>query len=145
MPTDGAVGVKQAEEPDRLIDNVVVATAAGVVHRQRVEASFAEPPAVDVTFPETQRVADDYTGGETLADQPGANTVLTFTFSAPVQMVVIEARGATVRADPFGGTPTAGKGVVCFDGTPTYVPVTTSQVKVHAPGGATVSVYGLRR
>lgn len=145
MPTDGAVGVKQAEDPDRLIDNVVVATNAGIVHRQRVEASFAEPPAVDVTFPETQRVADDYTGGQTLPDQAGSGAVLTFTFTTPVQMVVVEARGGTVRADPFGGTPSGSLGVVCFDGTPTYVPVTTGAVKVFAPGGTTVSVYGLRR
>ena len=37
-----------------------------------------------------QCVADDFGGGEVLADQAGAGAVLTFSFSAPVQLVWVE-------------------------------------------------------
>jgi len=92
-------------------------------------------------------VADDFQAGEVLADQTGAGAVLTFTFAAAVQLVVIHARGAglVARADPFGGTPSASVGIVCGEDSPTYVPVVTSQVKAFAPAGCTVSVYGMRR
>ena len=92
-------------------------------------------------------VADDYQAGEVLADQSGVGAVLTFTFSAAVQLVVIHARGAslTARADPFGGTPSASQGIVCGDDAPTYVPVATSLVKVFAPAGMAITVHGMRR
>lgn len=91
---------------------------------------------------------DDFQGGEALADQAGAGAVLTFSFlNGAVQMLVIEAQGSsgTARADPFGGVPTATQGVVCDAGVPTYIPVTASSVKIFAPVGLTLSVYGLRR
>jgi len=103
------------------------------------------PPALTPT--NNLSTADDYQSGECLADQAGAGGVLTFTFTTAVQLLVIEAKGGslTARADPFGGVPTASKGVVCDDGVPTYVPVTVTSVKIFAPAGMTVSVFGMRR
>lgn len=93
-------------------------------------------------------VRDDYSGGEVLADQTGAGAVLTFTFSAAVQLVVVHGDGADgefARADPFGGDPSAVLGIPCGDEIPTFLPVTTSSVKVFAPVGMVVSVWGYRR
>jgi hypothetical protein len=93
-------------------------------------------------------VQDDYQTGEILADQTGAGAVLTFTFSAAVQMVMIFANGLATdiaRADPFGGTPTATLGIPIGDEAVAYLPVTTSSVKIFAPAGMVVSVAGLRR
>lgn len=94
------------------------------------------------------KVHDDYQAGEVLADQTGAAAVLTFTFAAAVNLVVVDANGATTdiaRADPFGATPTATQGIPCRDEVPTFMPVTTTVVKVYAPTGMVVSVYGYRR
>lgn len=94
-------------------------------------------------------VRDDFTTGEILADQAGAGGVLTFTFSSPVQMVWVRDTGATTtnvsRVDPFGGTPNASTGIPVPNGEPTPITVTTSQVKVYAASGSTISVYGYRR
>lgn len=93
------------------------------------------------------QVKDDYQTGEILADQSGAGAVLTFTFTNQQSMVVVHSVGANLvsRADPFGGTPSSTLGVRCDDGVPVYMPVQTSSVKVFAPTGTTVTVYGLRR
>lgn len=99
-------------------------------------------------FPADQKVHDDYQSGECLADQTGAGAVLTFTFTSPVQLVVVDANGAATdvaRADPFGGTPTASLGVPCRDEAGAYMPVSTSVVRVFAPVGMIVSVVGYRR
>lgn len=94
-------------------------------------------------------VRDDYTTGEVLADQTGAGGVLTFTFSAPVHMVWVRDIGATAsnvsRVDPFGGTPSSTTGIAVPNGEPTPITVTTSSVKVFAPTGSTIAVYGYRR
>jgi len=92
-------------------------------------------------------VADDYQGGEVLADQAGVGGVLTFTFTSAVQLVVVHARGLNLvaRADPFGGVPASSQGIICGDDIPTYIPVATSSVKVFAPAGMTVTVHGMRR
>lgn len=92
--------------------------------------------------------ADDYDGGEVLAEQAGAGNVLTFTFSAPVQLVVVEAESPgmqVARADPFGGEPDATTGIPCRSEVPVYMPITTTEVKVWAPGGTTVNCWGYRR
>jgi hypothetical protein len=81
-----------------------------------------------------------------LEDQIGAGAVLTFTFSRPVDYVWIVGQGASTdvaRADPFGGTPTATRGIPCFDETPMAVMITTKVVKVFTPSGMTVSVWGM--
>lgn len=91
---------------------------------------------------------DIFSGGEVLADQAGAGAALTFTFSAAVQLVMVFAKSATgtlqARADPFGGTPSAAAGAPCEDGVPMAFPVNASAVKVFAPTGMTVSVWGFR-
>lgn len=91
---------------------------------------------------------DDYNAGQCLAEQTGAGAVLTFTFASPVNLVLIEAVGSgsqVARVDPFGGTPTANLGIRADDAVPTYLPVTTSSVKVFAPASMVVSVAGFRR
>jgi len=92
-------------------------------------------------------VADDFQAGEVLADQTGAGAVLTFTFAAARNLVLIQAVGAgqVARADPFGGTPSATQGIRCDDATPTYLPVTATVVRVHAPAGMVVSCAGFSR
>lgn len=93
-------------------------------------------------------VRDDFVGGDVLADQTGAGAVLTFTFPAAVQLVVVHGNGLVTdvaRADPFGGTPTATLGIPCADEAATYLPVITSSVKVFTPVGMVVTVWGFRR
>lgn len=93
-------------------------------------------------------VRDAYTGGETLPDQDGADEVLDFTFSAPVQLVYVYGKSASgnlqCRADPFGQVPSAAQGIPCDDRVPVAIPVTASAIKVYAPNGMTVSVWGCR-
>lgn len=97
----------------------------------------ASPPAVK----------DDYFGGQVLAQETGADAVITFTFSSAVQLVVVEmyGDGLVARADPFGGTPAEGFGIPCRHEVPTYLPVTSSSVKVWAPATSLVNVWGYRR
>lgn len=90
------------------------------------------------------RIDDVYTTGEVLEDQPGANDVLTFTFSAPVDIVWVRCEGGDVRVDPFGGDPTSTKGIKVEDKVPTPMPVRRTTVKVWAPSGTTVNVWGFR-
>ncbi len=95
-------------------------------------------------------VADDYEGGEVLPEQvgPAGGGVLDFAFATPVQLLLIELDGADAdvgRIDPFGGIPTAGRGVRARDATPVYLPVTTALVRVWTPAGAAVAVTGFRR
>lgn len=99
-----------------------------------------------VTATDELPVADDYQEFEALADQAGAGAVLTFTFTAPVQLVVVHAVGtALVARATTTQTPSATLGARCADDAPAYLPVTTSSVKVFAPLGMTVSVIGYRR
>lgn len=91
-------------------------------------------------------VADDYQQFEALADQTGAAGVLTFTFSAAVNLVVVHAVGVDqVARATTTQTPTATFGARCGDDTATYLPVTTSSVKVFAPLSMVVTVVGFRR
>lgn len=83
-------------------------------------------------------------GGQTLADQSGAGSVLTFTFDPQVDLVWVRCDGGVGRADPFGGTPTASQGIPCDDAVPNPITVTTSVVKVFAATGVSVSVWGFR-
>lgn len=93
------------------------------------------------------KVGDDFSGGEILAQQNGANAVLTFNFSSAVHRVFVESSGVglTSRADPFGGTPTSTTGIPCRDEDVLEIKVTTTIVRVYAPTGAIVNVWGLRR
>ena len=131
--------------------------AGGVKVEQQGSVSVGNFPASQaVTGPITDTqlrasapaVRDDYSGGEVLADQTGAAAVLTFNFASAVQLVVVHGDGADgelARADPFGGTPSAVLGIPCGSEIPTYLPVTTSSVKVFAPASMVVSVWGYRR
>jgi hypothetical protein len=78
--------------------------------------------------------------------------VLVFTFASPVQNVWVYAvnpldltDAGEVRADPFGGTPSATLGIPISFGSITPLPVVTSTVRVFAGLGVRVSVYGNRR
>ena len=92
-------------------------------------------------------VADDFQGGECLPDQTGVGGVLTFTFAAPRNLIVVHAVGASqvARADPYGGTPSATQGFRCPDDAPTYMAVVATVVRVFAPAGMVVSCSGSSR
>ena len=92
----------------------------------------------------------DYSSGQILADQAGTGAVLTFNFTTPVDFMWVTDTGTTTtnisRVDPFGGTPAASLGIPVFNQTPTPISVVppASSVKVYAPAGANIAVYGLR-
>jgi hypothetical protein len=52
---------------------------------------------------------------------------------------------AVCRADPFGGTPTASSGIPVYNQAATPLLVNTSAVRVFAPSGQTVTVWGYSR
>jgi hypothetical protein len=87
---------------------------------------------------------DNFSSFEALADQPGAGGVLTFTFSAAVDLIWVQSNGATSRAVIGAQTPSATLGAFCADGTPLPIPIHATTVKVFSPVGATVSVWGER-
>ena len=92
----------------------------------------------------------DYSSAQILADQAGAGGVLTFNFTTPVDFIWVTDTGTTTtnisRVDPFGGTPAASTGIPVFNQTPTPISVVppSMTVKVYAPAGANISMYGLR-
>lgn len=88
-----------------------------------------------------------FNDGEVLAEQSGANAVVSFIFSAPVHLVVIESfgDGLVSRADPYGGIPTSSLGIPCRHEVPLYLPIITTTVDVYIPSGASVNVWGFRR
>lgn len=91
------------------------------------------------------KISDRLTAPEYLDDQPGVGGVLTFDFllGAP-DLTWVTSIGGNCRA-AFGGDPSASKGVRCDDGTPTPIALSGfSQLKVFAPIGSVVSVYGTR-
>lgn len=162
------IGTRDVSGADKYLDNEERANAAapsGVALRQRVidPDSLAELQAIlaalagtlSVTGPLTDAelrasdvaVSDDYTDGEALPEQSGSDSSETFTFSSPVNLVVVESEGEGLvsRVDPFGGTPTATTGAPARHETPVYLPVIATTVRVFIPSGATVNVWGFRR
>lgn len=128
----------------RTITNGGVASGA---HQEVVTLAGSAGDLLDVTTTGV-KARDDYQGGEVLADQTGAGAVLTFTFAAARNLILIEAVGTgtqVARADPFGGTPTATQGIRCDDSVPTYLPVTATVVKIFAPASMAVAVAGFSR
>jgi hypothetical protein len=124
MADDATFGVRQADTPTHQVDNTQITRGQTTVIRQRVD--------------------DGYQSGECLADQTGNGGVLTFTFSAVVSLVWVRSVGAVCRADPFGGMPSATQGVYCASDEPCPITVDCQVLKVYAPSGATVSVWGYR-
>lgn len=91
---------------------------------------------------------NDFTVSEYLAEQTSAGAVLTFTFSAPMQQVWVEMNGADTdegRARIDGLDPTPTIGTILRDEGAVPITATTSTVKVLAPTGARVNVWGYRR
>ena len=99
---------------------------------------------------ESDPVADDLFFAEYLEDQTSSGGVLTFTFSKVVHQIWVEFSGLdvadtarfTVGAE---NTPTASRGTPLSNLTPYPVTLVTDTVKVLAPSGSTVTVYGYRR
>lgn len=99
--------------------------------------------------PDPWPTADSYSTGEALASQSGAGAVLTFTFSSPMDLIWVMSIDLTDSdqiswMNPFGGTPSNGAGIPCLDRAQQPVTLTTSSVKVWAPTGTTVAVWGYR-
>jgi hypothetical protein len=86
-------------------------------------------------------VSDTYSTLEALASQPGANAVLIFTFSSPRVLVWARSRGGVSYAR-VGVDPASGVGIPLADDEPHPLTVRTSELRVWAPGGATVFVWG---
>lgn len=89
-------------------------------------------------------VEDKDTTLEVLADQAGADGVLTFTFSAASQPWVYVDTGDSVRVTTAAQTPTATFGLPVAPGSAFPVPVQTTTIRVYAATGQTVMVYGTR-
>lgn len=88
--------------------------------------------------------AADFATGEILEDQTGNAGVVTFTFSTHMYLICAYSADATSRATAFGDPPTSSKGIVLPTDVPTYITARSNQLKVWAPVGATVSVWGFR-
>lgn len=96
-------------------------------------------------------VREDFALGEVLDDQVGDTGVnggvLEFTFSEPVIGFWVAAMGeyGVVKVDHYGGTPSNTRGIPVEVGgqLPIMEPATT--VKVYAPDGVVVTVWGHRR
>jgi hypothetical protein len=96
---------------------------------------------------ETQPVRDDFALGEVLPDQPGADAVLTFTFSQQAAMfwVAVVGSAGICKIDHYGGTPSSSSGIPVGPDAPSAVlpiPDPATVVKVYAPTGTTVTVWG---
>lgn len=93
-------------------------------------------------------VRDTYAECESLADQTAGLIAMEFSFSAPVQLLYVRGKTAEglseCRVQTSGGLPAANVGIPCDDGVATAIPVETQLVKVYAPEGMQVSVWGFR-
>ncbi len=131
-----------------LLTDLVLAPPMRAVLTGRSAADTYNDQIVDTNG--TAKVKDDYQGGQVLADQTGANAVLTFTFSQQVNQVWINADGgasstAVCRVDPFGGTPTSVLGIPVYNQAATPILVNATTVKIYTPSGQVVSVWGYYR
>lgn len=131
---------------DDLGESIVVEEGSGAVVPHVYVSNPASGGLTDAQLRATPVAASDrFTSGEVLADQSGADTVLTFAFSSAVQLVEVHCVGGEGRAEPYGGTPSATQGIRCGDDIPRMMPVpSVTAVKVYAATGTTVTVHGQR-
>ena len=91
---------------------------------------------------------DKFTTGYVLGAQSApVDSVLTFTFTTPVDLVYIfsaDHNNHVGMADPFGGTPSDTLGIPLLPGVPQSFPVVTSSVKVYESAGGVVYVWGYK-
>ncbi len=115
--------------------------------REDGHGSSAENPTHISGTIEVDVPPDDYALGEVLPDQPGAGGVLTFTFSSPVVSFWVAVVGTTgvCKVDHYGGTPSASSGIPVEAGGVLPIPEPATVVKIYAPAGTTVTVWGQRR
>lgn len=92
-------------------------------------------------------VGDDYAAGEVLDDQTGTGAVLDYTFSVPVVSFWVAAQGGSgvVKVDHYGGVPSASRGIPISVGGVLPIPEPANLVRIFAPPGITVTVWGQRR
>jgi hypothetical protein len=100
--------------------------------------------ATEVTLLEARDLLERDSELEVLADQAGADAVLTFTFAggAALPWVSVDT-GDPVRVTA-SQTPTASFGIPVAAGSPFPVPLAATVIKVWAASGQTVTVYGTR-
>lgn len=100
-----------------------------------------------VTTSSPQPVNDDYALGEVLDDQSGADSDLEFTFTQPVVSFWVAVMGSSgiAKVDHYGGTPSPTHGIPVVSGTALPIPEPASVVRVYAPVGVVVTVWGQRR
>lgn len=90
------------------------------------------------------KVSDRMTAPEYLEDQDGTGAAIDFDFSAAPDLTWVTCVGGNARA-AFNAVPNATKGVPCDDGIPTPIAISGyAQLKVFAPLGSKVKVYGSR-
>ncbi len=139
--TNGTQKTQISNQINTTVSGTVITQASGVTTISGLVNQGAD----------TWKVKDDFQQGEILPDQPGTNGVLTFTFSAPVDFIWITDTGTVTanvsRADPFGGVPSVSVGIPVFNQAPTPINVTPARsiIKLFAPTGSNIAMYGYRR
>lgn len=113
-------------------------------HALHVENQHSQPLTNTQLRSGNVGVNDRYTGFEALPDQNGTGTVLVFNFSAPVDQVWIRSRNGISRATPTADDPNASLGIYCGEDEPTPVRCLTDIIKVFAPNGNVITVWGYR-
>lgn len=81
---------------------------------------------------------------EILEDQTGSGSVLTFTFSSAVELAWIRSVGGISRAGNAANIPTATKGIYCAADEPNPVTLRGTDLRVFAPIGTVISVWGYK-
>lgn len=90
------------------------------------------------------RVSDELTGLEVLDDLAGTGDAQEVSFQQPVELLLLEADGGEARMR-ISVDPTETNGIRLRDGEKTYIPVQTTNCRIWAPVGVTVTVGGMYR
>lgn len=90
--------------------------------------------------------AETFASHEVLADQSGDGTVKEFDFvNGAVDLAWVRCQGGVGRASGTGAdAPAVNRGAYCADGEPEPITVRGTKVRVFAPVGVTISVWGYR-